>query len=142
MTFGDDSKFDKARKIISYCIDMQNFREMPHNRLESYCWRRRLGATGRAPSRRRRRSTEASRPQTCWPWNPKSSCYTSLPPPWTYTCSQMKKALDFHQAVLDGEEGELGVVPEVEFFKEPQAVGVHGVGAQVVGLGNLLDGMT
>ena len=35
--FGDDSNFEKARKIISYCIDMQNFREMPHNRMESYC---------------------------------------------------------------------------------------------------------
>jgi Fe-S oxidoreductase len=37
LTFGDDSNFDKARKIISYCIDMENFREMPHNRLDSYC---------------------------------------------------------------------------------------------------------
>ena len=35
--FGDDSNFDKARKILSYCIDMKNFREMPHNRMESYC---------------------------------------------------------------------------------------------------------
>ena len=37
LAFGDDSNFDKARKIISSCIDMENYREMPHNRLESYC---------------------------------------------------------------------------------------------------------
>ena len=35
--FGDDSNFEKALKIISYCIDMQNFRELPHNHMEAYC---------------------------------------------------------------------------------------------------------
>ncbi len=29
--------FERAREIISYCIDMANFREMPHNRMESFC---------------------------------------------------------------------------------------------------------
>ena len=48
MTFGDDSNFDKARKIISYCIDMEDFREMPHNRLKVTAAAR-VRATGRAP---------------------------------------------------------------------------------------------
>ena len=50
MTFGDDSNFEKARKIISYCIDMDNFREMPHNRLNSFC----CGAAAPPPSGRGR----------------------------------------------------------------------------------------
>ena len=37
LTFGDDFDLEKPRKILSYLIDMENFREMPHNRLESYC---------------------------------------------------------------------------------------------------------
>ena len=37
LTFGDDSNLEKLRKIPSYLIDMGNYREMPHNRLESYC---------------------------------------------------------------------------------------------------------
>jgi len=37
LTFGDDSNLEKPRKILSYLIDMENYREMPHNRLESYC---------------------------------------------------------------------------------------------------------
>ena len=29
--FGDDSNFDKMREILSYCFDMKDFVEMPHN---------------------------------------------------------------------------------------------------------------
>jgi Fe-S oxidoreductase len=29
--------FERAREIISYCIDMANFREMPHNRMDAFC---------------------------------------------------------------------------------------------------------
>ncbi len=50
--------------------------------------------------------------------------------------------LNFHQAVLDGEEGQFGVVAEIELFQEPDAVGVDGIGAEMVGLGDLLDRMT
>ncbi|HZE21262.1 MAG TPA: (Fe-S)-binding protein, partial [Desulfobaccales bacterium] len=35
--FGDDSNFDKMREILSYCFDMQNFVELPHNRMDSFC---------------------------------------------------------------------------------------------------------
>ncbi|OPX20178.1 MAG: Fe-S oxidoreductase [Desulfobacca sp. 4484_104] len=36
LTFGDD-RFEEAREILSYCIDMDNFVEMPHNRMDAYC---------------------------------------------------------------------------------------------------------
>ncbi|MGQ9687999.1 MAG: (Fe-S)-binding protein [Desulfobaccales bacterium] len=37
LTWGDASNLEKPRKILSYLIDMENYREMPHNRLDSYC---------------------------------------------------------------------------------------------------------
>ncbi|MCL6622506.1 MAG: (Fe-S)-binding protein [Syntrophobacterales bacterium] len=37
LAFGDASNFEKARKIISHLIDMDNFREMPHNRMQAFC---------------------------------------------------------------------------------------------------------
>ncbi len=37
LTFGDASNLEKPREILSYLIDMKNFREMPHNRLNAYC---------------------------------------------------------------------------------------------------------
>ncbi len=37
LTLGDDSNLEKPRKILSYLIDMDNYREMPHNRLNAYC---------------------------------------------------------------------------------------------------------
>jgi dimethylglycine catabolism B len=37
LTWGDDSNLEKPRKILSYLIDMENFREMPHNRLNGLC---------------------------------------------------------------------------------------------------------
>ena len=37
LTFGYDSNLEKPRQILSYLIDMSNYREVTHNRLESYC---------------------------------------------------------------------------------------------------------
>lgn len=34
--WGDDC-FETAREILSYCFDMKDFREMPHNRMNAYC---------------------------------------------------------------------------------------------------------
>ncbi len=49
---------------------------------------------------------------------------------------------EIHEPVLEGEPRQFGIVPQIEFFQQAGAVGVHGLGAQVVGLGNLPDRLT
>jgi Fe-S oxidoreductase len=66
LTFGDESNLEKPRKILSYLIDMDNFREMPHNRLESYCCGAGSGNWPRGPSRRKKPSTAALKPAISW----------------------------------------------------------------------------